>query len=144
MRPINKLFNRKPDNAKSNLPVVELPETPEFPEFEESNPTPPPDIKGPEIDLSAAFSIPNPPDLQPFFPPVQSNKQTKPKTPKPPKKIGRPSIPAAEKRTYRVFACLNQSEYNEVISTIPNTIPLSEFVRSLLLNHIRTFNQFKK
>ena len=144
MRPIHKLFNCKPDNAKSNLAPTELPETPTFPEFEESNPTQTPTIQGPEIDLSTVFSIPNSPDLQPSIPSVQSTKKTKPKPPKPPKKIGRPSIPAAEKRTYRVFACLNQSEYNEVISTIPNTIPLSEFVRSLLLNHIRTFNQFRK
>lgn len=144
MRPINKLFNRKPNEAKPNLAPTELPETPEFPEFKEPVQTQTPDIQSPEFNIPTAFSDPNPTDLQPFFPPVQSNKKTKPRPPKPAKKIGRPAIPADKKRTYRVFACLNQSEYNEVISTVPNTIPLSEFVRSLLLNHIRTFNQFKK
>lgn len=144
MRHINKLFNRTATNAKPNLAPTELPETPTFPEFKESNPTPPPDIQGPELDIPTVSSDPNSPDLQPSIPSVHSTKKSKPKPPKPPKKIGRPAIPADEKRTYRVFACLNHNEYSEVISTIPNTVPISEFVRSLLLNHIRTFNQFKK
>lgn len=144
MSKINQLFSRSKPTAKSNLAVVELPETPSFPQFEDSNPTPPPTVESPKIVIPTApsdlFSF----DSQPFFPTVQSSQKPPAKPRQIRKKLGRPALPLTERKIFRITATMTENEFNEISLNLPSDITLSDYVKGIVLNHIRTFNQFRK